>query len=74
MCSDVMGMVEDAHNEVHHDCEDGVAFKSTHSHHGHSHDGPLPQSVSSVAWMVIMGDGLHNFSDGMAIGEYQHLA
>ncbi|XP_014674243.1 PREDICTED: zinc transporter ZIP10-like [Priapulus caudatus] len=28
----------------------------------------MPTSVSSVALMVIMGDGLHNFSDGMAIG------
>ena len=27
-----------------------------------------PDSMSSVAWMVIMGDGLHNFTDGMAIG------
>lgn len=34
--------------------------------HGHSHD--LPTSMASVAWMVIMGDGLHNFTDGMAIG------
>lgn len=24
--------------------------------------------MSSVAMMVIMGDGLHNFTDGMAIG------
>lgn len=24
--------------------------------------------MSSVAWMVVMGDGLHNFTDGMAIG------
>uniref|UniRef100_A0A5K3EHM3 Zinc transporter ZIP10 n=1 Tax=Mesocestoides corti TaxID=53468 RepID=A0A5K3EHM3_MESCO len=34
--------------------------------HGHSHN--LPRSMASVAWMVIMGDGLHNFTDGMAIG------
>lgn len=25
--------------------------------------------MASVAWMVIMGDGLHNFTDGMAIGK-----
>lgn len=41
-------------------------------HHGHSHThGHVhspPKSLSAVAWMVIMGDGLHNFTDGMAIG------
>ncbi|XP_019769286.2 zinc transporter foi [Dendroctonus ponderosae] len=41
-------------------------------HHGHSHKHghvhAAPQNYSSVAWMVIMGDGLHNFTDGMAIG------
>ena len=34
--------------------------------HGHSHE--VPDSVASIAWMVIMGDGLHNFTDGLAIG------
>lgn len=42
------------------------------SHHGHSHKhGHVhspPRSLSAVAWMVVMGDGLHNFTDGMAIG------
>ncbi|KAK9880499.1 hypothetical protein WA026_011739 [Henosepilachna vigintioctopunctata] len=42
------------------------------SHHGHSHSHghvhAAPHNFSSVAWMVIMGDGLHNFTDGMAIG------
>lgn len=41
-------------------------------HHGHSHThGHVhapPESLSAVAWMVIMGDGLHNFTDGMTIG------
>lgn len=42
------------------------------SHHGHSHKhGHIhspPESLSAVVWMIIMGDGLHNFTDGMAIG------
>lgn len=42
------------------------------NHHGHSHThGHVhspPSSLSAVAWMVVMGDGLHNFTDGMAIG------
>ena len=25
-------------------------------------------SISSVAWMVMVGDGFHNFSDGLAVG------
>lgn len=37
--------------------------------HGHSH--VVPKSVTSAAWMVIMGDGLHNFTDGLAIGKRQ---
>lgn len=41
-------------------------------HHGHSHThGHVhspPRSLSAVAWMVVMGDGLHNFTDGMTIG------
>jgi len=41
-------------------------------HHGHSHvhshlHSP-PSNISSVAWMVIMGDGIHNLADGLAIG------
>ncbi|KAF3695110.1 Zinc transporter ZIP10 Solute carrier family 39 member 10 Zrt- and Irt-like protein 10 [Channa argus] len=47
-----------------------------HSHgHGHSHDGNCHSDqemkdagIASIAWMVIMGDGMHNFSDGLAIG------
>ena len=41
-------------------------------HHGHTHSHghvhSAPESMSNVAWMVVMGDGLHNFTDGMAIG------
>ena len=40
--------------------------------HGHSHGAEKTitekTAVSSVAWMVIVGDGFHNFSDGLAVG------
>ena len=41
-------------------------------HHGHSHAHAhlhsAPKNISSVAWMVLFGDGFHNLADGMAIG------
>ncbi|XP_064644191.1 zinc transporter ZIP10-like [Lineus longissimus] len=51
------------------DQSDATPRAHGHSHggHGHSH-GKVPTTVASVAWMVILGDGLHNFSDGLAIG------
>ncbi|KAM9115542.1 zinc transporter ZIP5 [Pangshura tecta] len=36
------------------------------SHHGHSHS-PAAGSTD-IAWMVILGDGIHNLTDGLAIG------
>ena len=41
--------------------------------HGHSHlvssaPGQKRGAVASLAWMVLMGDVIHNFVDGMAIG------
>lgn len=40
-----------------------------HGHgHSHAHLHEVPETISAMAWMVIAGDGLHNFSDGMAIG------
>lgn len=44
-----------------------------HSHHSHGpcHSGSdlKDTGIANIAWMVIMGDGIHNFSDGLAIGE-----
>ncbi|XP_022519336.2 zinc transporter ZIP5 isoform X2 [Astyanax mexicanus] len=42
----------------------------TSSDSGHSHAPPDNGSsgLGSVAWMVVMGDGIHNLTDGLAIG------
>ncbi|XP_069081965.1 zinc transporter ZIP10 [Pleurodeles waltl] len=46
--------------------------KHKHSHHSHGHchssKDMKDAGIASIAWMVIMGDGMHNFSDGLAIG------
>lgn len=43
--------------------------KMSRSHsHSHSHGEGIPKDVAAVAWMVILGDGIHNFCDGLAIG------
>jgi zinc transporter 10 len=66
-----------AHN--HHDESKTVLRKHNHQwHHKHSHHSHGPchsgsdlkaTGIANIAWMVIMGDGIHNFSDGLAIGE-----
>lgn len=45
-----------------------VADHHHHHRHSHAHSHQVPQSIAAMAWMVIIGDGLHNFSDGLAIG------
>lgn len=36
--------------------------------HGHSHDHSVPRTLSALVWRVVVGDGIHNFSDGIAVG------
>lgn len=52
--------------------EHGYVVSSSHHHHHHHHSHHhhhIPASgISAVAWMVIMGDGMHNFCDGLAMG------
>lgn len=52
------------------DQDDDPAAEKLHKSHGHSHGlgNSQSDSLSSIVWMVILGDGLHNFTDGMAIG------
>lgn len=40
--------------------------KAHHDHHM-KHEKEI-SDIKLIAWMVIMGDGLHNFADGLAIG------
>ncbi|XP_022295462.2 zinc transporter ZIP10-like isoform X1 [Crassostrea virginica] len=35
---------------------------------GHGHDHPVPRTLSALVWRVVVGDGIHNFSDGIAVG------
>ncbi|XP_074623958.1 metal cation symporter ZIP14-like [Acropora palmata] len=56
--------------EVEHlgDCHGDPQHHADHHHHHHSHNIDKSTSIATVAWMVIVGDGFHNFSDGLAIG------
>ncbi|XP_075904601.1 zinc transporter ZIP10 isoform X2 [Nelusetta ayraudi] len=62
------------HHHHHHHHQSPGGGRKQHGH-GHSHGGNCHSDqemkdagIASIAWMVIMGDGMHNFSDGMAIG------
>ncbi|KAK3596401.1 hypothetical protein CHS0354_019000 [Potamilus streckersoni] len=47
---------------------DKSEFSRSHSHSHSHHSDEFPNSVAAIAWMVILGDGMHNLSDGLAIG------
>ncbi|KAK3093259.1 hypothetical protein FSP39_013330 [Pinctada imbricata] len=42
--------------------------ESDDEYHDHGHDRDIPRSARALALRVIIGDGIHNFSDGLAIG------
>jgi len=56
------------------DDKESIVIISQHetAHHGHSHVHThlhsAPRNIPSVAWMVLLGDGVHNMADGLAIG------
>ncbi len=45
--------------------------KQAHAICAHDHDLQFKQgdnAIKTVAWMIIFGDGIHNFVDGLSIG------
>jgi zinc transporter ZupT len=71
--TEVRKLADDAHDKLHQHC-DPMVKTDTWGHSGnsgsggHNHSHFVPGSVAAVAWMVIVGDGFHNFADGLAIG------
>lgn len=71
---DTVGPADSMHHH-HHDYHHILHHHHSQNHHPHSHSHSYSEEhfqqagVATLAWMVIMGDGLHNFSDGLAIGE-----
>jgi len=67
----VLKFADEAHDEVHKHCEPQSKGNTRvhQSNGGHNHSHEVPGSVATVAWMIIAGDGLHEFADGLAIGE-----
>ncbi|XP_072020093.1 zinc transporter ZIP6-like [Amphiura filiformis] len=71
------GGEEDGYHEDHHhhhrknshDKEVDLHDGHHQGHHGHSHGVPPSDAgIATLAWIVVMGDGLHNFCDGLVVG------
>lgn len=45
-----------------------VSPSESHHHHGHSHVMLEGSGIASLAWVVVLGDAMHNFCDGLVVG------
>lgn len=63
---------EQCHRETmvyqHPDPDRGYVIQLMDHHHHHQHQSGSHKGASSVIYMIVTGDGLHNFFDGLAIG------
>ncbi|XP_046575341.1 zinc transporter ZIP10-like isoform X2 [Haliotis rubra] len=65
----LLSMTAVSHPEISVSRSENQPLSESEKGHGHSHlTNELPSSVATIAWMVILGDGIHNFSDGLALG------
>lgn len=66
------GPLDVCHSDLHVDHEEEGHYHADERHHSHHHGGEKEitkdTKIASVAWMVVVGDGFHNFSDGLAVG------
>ena len=66
-----LSCTSDVHNDHSHSVNPDGHFHVDDRHHHHHHGEKnitKDTKIASVAWMVIVGDGFHNFSDGLAVG------